>query len=85
MDQSENISLRHALLDEAQILAREEGLPVEEIVNVALEQGLIGLRSAHFFRSRRGNGDLNQAFEILRRTGKGNSPLPDDEIPADLR
>jgi hypothetical protein len=73
MDQSENISLRYVLLDEAQMLAREEGLPVEEIVNGPL------------LRSRRGNGDLNQAFEILRRTGKGNSPLPDDEIPADLR
>jgi hypothetical protein len=84
MDQSPNIALKAALVGEAQLLAQEEGLPVDQVVNDALEQGLLGLRSAHFFKVRRGKGDVAQALELLRRAGSGNPPLPGDELPLDL-
>jgi hypothetical protein len=80
-----NISVNLALLNEAEILAHEEGISLEEILNQALQQGLVGLRSAHFFRSRRGSGNVSEALEILRRTGKGNPPIAGDELPADLQ
>jgi hypothetical protein len=80
MANSLNASLSPALMNEAQLIAQEEGLSVEQIINDALEQGLAELRSMHFFRSRRGKGNVVEALKILRRAGNDRPPQPGDEI-----
>jgi hypothetical protein len=80
-----NISLDPALLTEAQVVAQEEGLSLEQVLNQALGQGLVGIRSEHFFRSRRGKGNVQRALEILRSAGGDNPPMPGDELPDDLK
>lgn len=85
MESAANIMVERVLLTEAEAIAKANGLPVERVIQEALEHGLVELRSEHFFRSRRGMGDVTNSLAILRRAGAGRSPMPGDEIPSDLR
>lgn len=85
MEEMGTISVDRVVLGEVEALARETGLSVEEVVHQALEQGILGLRSAQFFRIRRGRGNLAEALALLRRAGNGRPPDPGDEIPEDVK
>lgn len=85
MEPSANIAIDHSLLAQAELVAKETNLPVEQIIQSALQQGLTELRSESFFRSRRGRGNVEKALAILRRAGNGRPPDPGDEIPDDVR
>jgi hypothetical protein len=43
------------------------------------------LRTEEYFAERAGRGDLKKALQVLKRAGKGNAPLPGDELPARAR
>jgi hypothetical protein len=85
MEDTETISVDRVVLREVEALARETGLSVEEIVHQALEQGIMGLRSAQFFSVRRGKGNLAEALALLRAAGAGKPPIPGDEIPDEVK
>jgi hypothetical protein len=35
-----------------------------------------------YFAERAARGDLKKALQVLKQAGKGNPPLPGDELPA---
>jgi hypothetical protein len=39
------------------------------------------LRTEEYFANRAVKGDVKKALQVLRRAGKGNPPVPGDELP----
>jgi len=39
------------------------------------------LRTEEYFAERAAQGDIKKALRVLRRAGKGNAPVPGDELP----
>lgn len=76
------LRLQPSLLDEARRAAEEEGVALNQLINVAVAEKLTAIRTESFFRERAHRANLPRAMEILNRMGKGNPPMPGDEIPA---
>jgi hypothetical protein len=75
------LRLQPALLDEARRAATEEGVALNQLINVAVAEKVASLRTAAFFRERAVRSNPQQALKILARAGVGNSPMPGDELP----
>jgi hypothetical protein len=75
------LRLQPSLLEEARKVAEEEGVAVNQLINVAVAEKLSALRTERYFRERAERGDLDKAREVLDRAGRGNPPLPGDELP----
>ncbi len=77
-----NVALRlqASLLDEARRVSASEGVALNQFINVAVAEKLSALRTEEYFRERAGRADVRKAVRILRRAGKGNPPVPGDEI-----
>jgi hypothetical protein len=54
---------------------------VNRLIDVALAEKVSALRTEEYFAERASWGDLKNALQVLKRTGKGNPPLPGDEVP----
>lgn len=76
------LRLQPSLLEEARKLAEQEGVAVNQLINVAVAEKLSVLRTEAYFRERGERADTGRAREILRRAGKGNPPLKGDELPS---
>jgi len=76
------LRLQPSLLDEARKLAEEEGVAVNQLINVAVAEKLSALRTEAYFKERASRSDSKKAREILERAGKGNPPVKGDELPA---
>jgi len=78
-----NFALRPqpSLLEETRKLAEQEGVAVNQLINVAVAEKLSALRTEAYFRERSARANLTQARAVLARAGKGNPPLPGDELP----
>jgi hypothetical protein len=74
------LRLQASLLDEARKVAETEGVALNQFINVAVAEKLSALRTESYFQERAERADAARAFEILSRAGKGNSPVPGDEI-----
>ncbi len=77
-----NVALRlqASLLDEARRVSASEGVALNQFINVAVAEKLSALRTEEYCRERAGRADVRKAVRILRRAGKGNPPVPGDEI-----
>ena len=75
------LRLQPSLLDEARRLAEQEGVPLNQWINVAVAEKISAMRTASYFEGRRRRTDVAGALEILKRAGQGNPPLPGDELP----
>ena len=75
------LRLQPSLLDEARRTADEEGVALNQLINVAVAEKLSAIRTESFFRERARHADIPEAIEILARMGKGNPPLKGDELP----
>jgi len=77
-----NVALRllPSLFEEAKRVAEAEGVALNQLINVAVAEKLSALRTDEYFRLRAARGDVGKAKRILKRVGKGNPPLPGDEI-----
>jgi hypothetical protein len=78
-----NVALRlqPSLLNEARRLAKEEGVALNQLINVAVAEKLSALRTESYFRERAARGDVDQALAILERAGVGKPPRKGDEMP----
>ncbi|HUF49869.1 MAG TPA: hypothetical protein VMN60_03490 [Longimicrobiales bacterium] len=76
------LRLQPSLLEEARKLAEQEGVAVNQLINVAVAEKLSALRTEAYFRERAARADVDRARKILRRAGRGNPPLQGDELPA---
>lgn len=76
-----NVALRLApsLLEEARRVADNEGVALNQLINVAVAEKLSALRTEEYFRERAARANLNKTKKILKRAGKGNRPVPGDE------
>jgi HicB-like protein involved in pilus formation len=75
------LRLQPGLLDDARRAAIEEGVALNQLINVAVAEKVASLRTAAFFRERAARGSVAKALEVLSRAGVGNPPMPGDELP----
>lgn len=75
------LRLQPSLLEEARRVAEQEGVAVNQLINVAVAEKLSALRTEAYFQDRASRADLDQAREVLERAGKGKPPVPGDELP----
>lgn len=73
--------LHPPLLDEARRAAKEEGVALNQLINVAVAEKLSALRTESYFRERPERANLPAALEVLRRAGANREPIPGDELP----
>lgn len=76
------LRLQPSLLDEARKLAEEEGVALNQLINVALAEKLSALRTESYIAERAARADLPKALRILKRAGRGRPPVKGDEMPA---
>ncbi|MFP5210606.1 MAG: toxin-antitoxin system HicB family antitoxin [Acidobacteriota bacterium] len=75
------LRLQPSLLDDARRTAEEEGVALNQLINVAVAEKVSAIRAETFFRERARRANIPKAIEILSRMGKGNPPMKGDEIP----
>jgi hypothetical protein len=76
------LRLQPSLMDEARRIAEDEGVAVNQLINVAVAEKIAVLRTQQdYFEERRARGDVNKALRILERAGVGNPPVAGDELP----
>jgi len=75
------LRLQPSLMEEARKAAEEEGVALNQLINVAVAEKLSELRTVKFFRERAKRGNIQRALQILERAGVGNPPMPGDELP----
>jgi hypothetical protein len=77
-----NVALRlqASLLDEVRKVSKAEGVALNQFINVAVAEKLSALRTDDYFREPAARGDVAKAKRLLKRAGRGNPPIPGDEI-----
>lgn len=77
-----NVALRlqNSLLEEARRVSEAEGVALNQFINVAVAEKLSALRTEEYFRERIAGANVAKAKRILKRAGRGNAPIPGDEI-----
>jgi hypothetical protein len=78
------LRLQPSLLDEARKLAESEGVALNQLINVALAEKISALRTEGYFAERIRRANPDRAARVLSRIGKGNPPMPGDELPGEL-
>ena len=77
-----NVALRlqDSILDEALRVSETEGVALNQFINVAVAEKLSALRTEEYFRERAQRSDVAKAKRLLKRAGRGNPPVPGDEV-----
>jgi hypothetical protein len=78
------LRLQPSLLDEARKLAESEGVALNQLINVAVAEKISALRTEEYFAARARRANPGKIARILKRVGKGNSPMAGDELPPEL-
>ena len=78
-----NVALRFlpSLLEQGRQVARDEGVTLNQLINVAVTEKLSALRTEHTLRTRASRADRARTLETLARLGRNQHPLPGDELP----
>jgi hypothetical protein len=74
------LRLQPSLMDEARRLADEEGVALNQLINVALAEKLSALRTERYIAERAARADVPKAIAVLKRAGAGRAPPKGDEI-----
>ena len=74
------LRLQPSLMEEAKKVAKAEGVAVNQLINVAVAEKVSALRTEEYFAERAAKGNIKKAFQVLKRAGKGNAPVPGDEL-----
>jgi hypothetical protein len=67
-------------LEEARRVSKTEGVALNQFINVAVADKVSALRTEEYLRERGARGDVAKAKRLLKRVGRGNPPLPGDEL-----
>lgn len=78
------LRLQPSLLDEARKLAESEGVALNQLINVAVAEKLSALRTEEYLTARARRANPVKIARILKRVGKGNPPVEEDELPPEL-
>ena len=68
-----------SLQAEARKTAEQEGVSLNQLINLALAEKISVLRAEEFFRTRTADADIGKARAILRHAGE-EAPRPGDEV-----
>jgi hypothetical protein len=79
------LRLQPALLEELRKAAKSEGVALNQLINVAVAEKVSALRTAEYFEERAQRVNRGETLKILARAGKGNPPVPGDELPEEVR
>ena len=74
------LRLQPSLLDEARKVAEDQGVALNQFINVAVAEKLSALRVESYFRERAARADIPRALGTLGRAGKGKPPIEGDEL-----
>jgi hypothetical protein len=74
------LRLQPSLLEEARRAAEDEGVALNQLINVAVAEKLSAIRTSAYFRERATKANIPEAIEILQRLGNGNPPMHGDEL-----
>ena len=74
------LHLQTSLLDEARRVAESEGVALNQLINVAVAEKLSAPRTEDYFRERSARANIAKAKRILKRAGRGKTPLTGDEV-----
>jgi hypothetical protein len=74
------LRLQPSLLDEARKLAEQEGVALNQLINVAVAEKLSALRTESYIAQRGARADIPKALDILKRAGVGRAPVKGDEL-----
>ena len=74
------LRLQPSLLDEARKVAEDEGVALNQFINVAVAEKLSALRVESYFQERAARADIPRALRFLKRAGKGKPPVKGDEF-----
>jgi hypothetical protein len=75
------LRLQPSLLDEARRLAEQEGVALNQLINVAVAEKISALRTEEYIAARAARADVAKAKSVLKRAGVGRSPVKGDELP----
>lgn len=67
-------------MDEAKRLAAEDGVALNQFINVAVAEKISALRTVEYLRGRPARGSVDEAKTILRKAGKGGAVVAGDEL-----
>ncbi|HYL64716.1 MAG TPA: toxin-antitoxin system HicB family antitoxin [Candidatus Methylomirabilis sp.] len=78
-----NFALRlpPSLMAEARKAAETDGIALNQLIMLALAEKVSAMRTEEFFEERARHADPRRVDRILSRLGKGNPPIPGDELP----
>jgi hypothetical protein len=68
-------------LEQARQVAKDEGVALNQLINVAVAEKLSALRTERTLQERAARADRARTLEILGRIGQGNAPREGDELP----
>ena len=71
------LRLQPSLLEEARKLAEAEGVPLNQLINLAVAEK--ELRTESYIAERAARANIPEALSILRRAGVGRRPVKGDE------
>ncbi|HEY7299523.1 MAG TPA: toxin-antitoxin system HicB family antitoxin [Xanthobacteraceae bacterium] len=74
------LRLQPSLLEEARKLAADEGVALNQLINVAVAEKLSALRTEKYFAERVARANVPKALAILDRAGVGNPPVRGDKL-----
>lgn len=75
------LRLQPALMEEAKVLAKVEGVALNQLINVAVAEKLAATRTLDFFERYTQGANVEEALALLRRPRVGEPPQPGDELP----
>ena len=74
------LRLQPSLMEEAKALAKEEGVALNQLINVAVAEKLAATRTHAFFERYTRDADVSKALALLGRPRAGEPPRPGDEL-----
>jgi hypothetical protein len=75
------LRLQPSLYEAAREFAKQEGVALNQLINVAVAQMLAANSASNYLAARAKRGDPQRALEILTKAGRDNPPIPGDELP----
>ncbi len=79
------LRLQPSLYEAARDLAKEEGVALNQLINVAVAQMLAANRASNYIAIRAKRANVDEVLEIVRKAGRGNPPIEGDELPESLQ
>ena len=79
------LRLQPSLLDEARKLAQEEGVALNQLINVAVAEKISALRTENYLAARAARADVAKAKSVLKRAGAGRPAVKGDARPGKRR